>query len=64
MKKRFFLTILSIVLLLPIYANPKREMRATWLTAVANIDWPIATTKGKEAQQKELIGLLDKCVDF
>lgn len=43
---------------------PKREMRATWLTAVANIDWPIATTTGMQAQQKELIGLLDKCVEF
>ena len=43
---------------------PKREMRATWLTAVANIDWPIATTKGMQAQQKELIGHFDKCVEF
>ena len=41
---------------------PKREMRATWLTTVANIDWPVSTTKGMEAQQKELIGLLDACV--
>ena len=44
--------------------NPKREMRATWLTSVANIDWPLPTTKGKEAQQKELIALLDACVKF
>ena len=44
--------------------NPKREMRATWLTTVANIDWPVSTTKGKEAQQKELISLLDACVKF
>ena len=43
---------------------PKREMRATWLTTVANIDWPVSTTKGMEAQQKELIGLLDACVKF
>ena len=44
--------------------NPKREMRATWLTTVVNIDWPVSTTKGMEAQQKELISLLDACVKF
>ena len=44
--------------------NPKREMRATWLTTVANIDWPVSTTKGKDAQQKELINLLDACVKY
>ena len=66
MKKGLLLAILVLVFFIPTksYANPKREMRATWLTAVANIDWPISTTKGMEAQQKELIGLLDKCVEF
>ena len=44
--------------------QPKREMRATWLTTVANIDWPLSYTKGQEAQQKELIALLDACVTF
>lgn len=43
---------------------PKREMRATWLTTVANIDWPLSYTNGMEAQQKELITLLDACVKF
>lgn len=43
---------------------PKREMRATWLTTVANIDWPLSYTTGQEAQQKELIALLDACVKF
>lgn len=66
MKKGLLLAILVLVFFIPTksYANPKREMRATWLTAVANIDWPVSTTKGMEAQQKELIGLLDKCVEF
>ena len=66
MKKELFFLILAIVFILPFqsYANPKREMRATWLTSVANIDWPLSTTKGMEAQQKELIGLLDACVKF
>ena len=44
--------------------NPKREMRATWLTTVANIDWPLSYTYGEEAQKKELISLLDACVKF
>lgn len=43
---------------------PKREMRATWLTTVANIDWPLSYTVGEEAQKKELNALLDACVKF
>ncbi len=43
-------------------ANPKREMRSTWLTLVSNIDWP--STKGtsasaQAAQKQELIAYLD-----
>ncbi len=38
-------------------SNPKREMRATWLTTVANIDWPKAT--GAAAQKEELLRMLD-----
>lgn len=43
-------------------ANPKREMRSTWLTLVSNIDWP--STKGTSAsvqqkQKQELIAYLD-----
>ena len=66
MMKRFFFILILSVLAMPILLgnNPKREMRATWLTSVANIDWPLPTTKGKEAQQKELIALLDACVKF
>ena len=43
--------------------NPKHEFRATWLTTVANIDWPKtkATSDSKRATQKqELIDILDK----
>lgn len=39
-------------------------MRATWLTTVANIDWPLPYTVGEEAQKKELNALLDACVKF
>ena len=44
--------------------QPKREMRATWLTTVANIDWPMAYTTDVKTQQKELTNLLDACVKF
>jgi len=37
--------------------NPKREMRATWLTTVNNIDWPKYSTAA--GQQTELIKMLD-----
>ena len=43
--------------------NPKHEFRATWLTTVANIDWPktYATNSSKrETQKQELIDILDK----
>ena len=40
-------------------ASPKREMRATWLTSVANIDWPKAGTVGIDAQKKDLVRMLD-----
>ena len=49
--------------ILCVSAAPKREMRATWLTAVANIDWPMSSTKTVEAQQAELLELLDVCVE-
>ena len=44
--------------------QPKREMRATWLTTVANIDWPMSYTTDVKTQQKELTNLLDACVKF
>ena len=37
--------------------SPKREMRATWLTTVANIDWP--TYSSASYQQKEMVRMLD-----
>ena len=48
-------------------ANPKREMRSTWLTLVSNIDWP--STKGtsasaQTAQKNELIAYLDNLEDL
>ncbi len=37
--------------------NPKREMRATYLTTVANIDWPKNT--GAASQKTEMLRMLD-----
>ena len=37
--------------------NPKRELRATWLTTVANIDWPGYSTASY--QKKEMLRMLD-----
>ena len=55
------LLLLAGVLLLPAVSSraesPKREMRATWLTTVANIDWPTYSTASY--QQKEMIKMLD-----
>ncbi len=38
---------------------PKREMRAVWIATVENIDWPSSQGLSSEAQQKEMISLLD-----
>lgn len=38
-------------------SSPKREMRATWLTTVAYIDWPKSINPGN--QKKEMIKMLD-----
>ena len=62
MNKKFLLLFCYIALgALCLSAAPKREMRATWLTTVANIDWPLSYTVGEEAQKKELNTLLDAC---
>ena len=39
---------------------PKREMRATWIASVANIDWPSKEARGNsKQQQQEMISMLD-----
>ena len=62
--KRLFATSLVLAFLSGglFAANPKREMRSTWLTVVSNIDWP--STKGTSAsvqatQKSQLIAYLD-----
>ncbi len=62
MRTPLLLLSLTAVLLLslPVYAqNPKREMRATYLTSVNNIDWPSAKGLTQSMQKQELLRLLD-----
>ncbi len=61
MKRHFFLLLLcAVVGLQTATAQPKREMRAAWISTVANIDWPTRAAKGNAAQQKaEMIAILD-----
>lgn len=40
-------------------ANPKHEMRATYIATVANIDWPSAPGLSATAQKQELRQMLD-----
>lgn len=42
----------------------KREFRAAWVAAVANIDWPSRKGLTTEQQQQEILGILDKCVEL
>ncbi len=51
------LFIISLISL-SIYAQPKEEVRAVWLTTNYNLDWP--KTTGAAAQKAELITLLNK----
>jgi uncharacterized lipoprotein YddW (UPF0748 family) len=43
-------------------ATPKRQLRAMWISSVANIDWPSRTGLSVSAQQAEFRGWLDLAV--
>lgn len=67
MKRQFLLFVFALVAMWAMGQEsiyPKREMRATWLTTVANIDWPVSYTTDIDAQKNELTSLLDACVKF
>lgn len=55
--KKILSVALCLLSMVALADNPKREMRATWLTTVANIDWPQNTTAN--LQQKEMNKMLD-----
>lgn len=67
MKSRFLHLLASALLIATaagnlFAANPKREMRSTWLTLVENIDWPKTkgtTAEAQAAQKQEMIDYLD-----
>ena len=41
---------------------PSREFRGAWVASVANIDWPSKPGLSTEAQQTELLAILDRAV--
>jgi uncharacterized lipoprotein YddW (UPF0748 family) len=41
-----------------------REFRGVWVATVGNIDWPSKPGLPADAQKKELVALLDKCVEL
>ncbi len=43
---------------------PKRQLRATWIATVSNINWPSRPGLPVEQQKQELIYLLDQCVEM
>ena len=59
MKKHLLLILLATVFLFSAVAeSPKRELRATWLASVSNIDWPKSTQTAAQ-QQAALVEILD-----
>ncbi len=62
-KKKITLLFLLFFLFFGIFApiqaqNPKREFRATWLTTVRNVDWPVTGATAAN-QKKDLIRMID-----
>ncbi len=59
--KRTFITLLAALCCLTLLqAQPKRELRAAWISTVANIDWPSKAAKGNtELQKAEMLRMLD-----
>lgn len=64
MMRRFFQTfILFTLAILSAYAQPKYEIRATWLTTLGGMDWPrnkATNADGIRHQQQELCQILDQ----
>lgn len=62
--RTFFLTFLLFsYTLLPLVAQPKHEIRATWITTLGGMDWPRQKATSKEniqKQQQELCNILDR----
>jgi uncharacterized lipoprotein YddW (UPF0748 family) len=61
LKKIFFASILLYYSLIVCAYEPKREMRAVWITTVSNLDWPSQKGLSNIDQQMEMIQMLDNC---
>lgn len=58
-----FFTLFMILWGMAVYAMPKHEVRAVWLTTIESLDWPKAKANsdaGRKAQQQELCTILDR----
>ncbi len=63
MRHFIFFLLITLCTALPIQAQPKHEIRATWLTTLGGMDWPTqkATSEaGIRRQQQELCQILDR----
>ena len=61
--RTFFLFILLALSVFPTKAQPKHEIRATWLTTLGGMDWPrnkATHAEGIRRQKQELCNILDK----
>ncbi|HPD26938.1 MAG TPA: family 10 glycosylhydrolase, partial [Paludibacteraceae bacterium] len=58
----FFIALIGLLMPFLLTAQPKREVRSTWMTTAWNNDWPSekgTTSTTQTAQKDELIGYLD-----
>lgn len=63
MRTLFLTFILLLFVIRPLTAQPKYEIRATWITTLGGMDWPRQKATNKEnirKQQQELCDILDK----
>lgn len=63
MRTFFFFLLIVVLGILPIQAQPKHEIRATWLTTLGGIDWPrqkATNAQNIEKQKQELCHILDQ----
>ena len=63
MRTFFFFLLIVVLGILPIQAQPKHEIRATWLTTLGGMDWPrqkATNAQNIEKQKQELCHILDQ----
>lgn len=63
MRHIFSIIILYLLATFPVVAQPKHEIRASWLTTLGGMDWPrqkATNALGIEKQKQELCDILDR----